>query len=101
MGFMGRSEPAGAYWLRRAAVAAPRPTNHHTAVTTAVTRATGSTTTACVTSSHRLRSDAAGAWPGPGRWPAAGAPAAGERTVAIRHRSRPANHRAGARTLAT
>ena len=38
---------------------------------------------------------------GPGRRPAPRAPAAGERTVAIRHRSRSANHRAGARTPAT
>ena len=82
-------------------MAAPRPTNHHSPVTTEVTRATGNTTTACATSSHSLRSDAAAAWSGPGRWPAPSAPAAGERTVAIRHRSRSANHRAGARALAT
>jgi hypothetical protein len=101
---MGRSDPEYAYWLRRparsAAVAAPSPMNHHSAVTTEVTRATGSTTTAYAASSHSPGSDAAAACFGLGRWPAP-APPAGEPTLAIRHRSRSANHRAGARAPAT
>jgi hypothetical protein len=90
---------------RGANVAAPRPASHHSAVTVAVTRATGNTTTACATSSHNAGSEAAAFPFGLGRFPATSVPAAGppagERTVAIRHRSRPANQRAGARAPAT
>ena len=74
---------------------APRATNHHSAVTTAVTRTTGSTATACATSSHSPGSDAVISL-GRGRPPSV-AFAARERTVAIRQRSRSANQRAGAR----
>jgi hypothetical protein len=57
-------------------------------------------TTACATSSHGPGADAVISV-GPGCPPGPSAPAARERTVAIRHRSTSANHRAGARRPAT
>jgi len=94
---MGRSRPEDASPLRSSAVAAPRPTNHHSAVTTEVTSATGTTATACATPSHGAGSDAAGISFGLGRWLAPRAPVDGERTLAILHRSTSADHRTGAR----
>ncbi len=94
---MGRSDSDELYRSRTAAVAAPSPTNHQSNVTTEVTRATGSTTTACTASSHSPGSAALVSL-GLGRWPVPSGPALMARILAIRHRSRSANQRAGART---
>ena len=94
----GRRDP-GAF--RRGNVATATPRNHHRPVTTAVTRTTGSTATACATSSHSPGSNAVAAAFGLGRWPAPPVQGTGERTLAIRHRSTLADHRASARASDT
>ena len=96
---IGRSVPTDVNCARRADVTVPSAANHQIAVTTAVTRATGSTTTVCAASSHSPGSDAVISF-GRGRPPASCGRTAREPTVAIRHRSRSANHRAGARAPA-
>jgi hypothetical protein len=96
---MGGCGP-GTGWLRRGNVMVATAANHHSAVATEVIRTTGSTTTACATSSHRPESDAAISCCR-GRWLVASAPRARGRTLAIRHRSRSANQRAGARPPVT
>src|SRR3984893_13038068 len=94
---MGRNDPEDRYGWRRGNVAKARPTKHHSAVTTEVTRATGTTITAWAAPSNSPGSDAAGSYFGLGRCLAPGAPVDGGRTLAIRHRSTSGAPRTGAR----
>ena len=86
----------GVGWVRSGNVMAATPTNHHSAVTTEVIRTTGSTATACAASSHSPGPD--GGCPSvSAAGPRSSAPAVSARSLAIRHRSRPADQRASAR----